>query len=132
MATILSKASVKIDGEQIAANGNTLSYMDGNPEGTVESFVIGGATEVAFSTDESTRVSEVKFELPASSEWVNKARDIAALGPGRRVEIAGEASDGTYIARVMAQGMVTNKPEVALQNGGSLEMVLNGSPLTAG
>lgn len=130
LETILVSASVEVDDEAVTVEGNTLVLVEGLGARTVRTATKGGRTVVLVSEDTTARVGMVKFEMPASVASINIARDFKALGEGRVIRVSGVDAAGNILARTLTQGVMTNDPEVAIQNEGKIPIEFSGAPLT--
>jgi len=128
---ILVSASVEIDDETVTVKGNTLKLKEGQGESTVEAGTNGGEVVPIISEDVTTRVGMVSFDMPASIKSMTLARDIKARGAGRVVRVSGIDSAGNRMSRTLTQGIMTNDPEKAIQNEGTLTLEFSGAPLIA-
>lgn len=128
---ILVDASIEVDDETVSVEGNTIVLVEGQGESTVKAASNGGRPVMVISQDITTKVGQVKFEMPASINSINVARDIKARGAGRVVRVTGLDPAGNRLGRVLAQGIMTNDPEKAIQNEGKIPMEFMGAPLAA-
>ena len=128
---ILVDASIEVDDETISVEGNTIVIVEGQGEATVKAASNGGRPIMVISTDITTKVGQIKFEMPASVSSMNLARDIKARGAGRVVRVTGLDPAGNRLGRVLAQGIMTNDPDKAIQNEGKIPIEFMGAPLAA-
>lgn len=126
---ILVDASVEVDDEPITVESNTIVIIEGQGESNVKGASKGGKTVVVISEDISTKVGQVKFEMPASISSMNNARDFKARGAGRVVRVSGTDPAGNRLGRTLTQGIMTNDPEKAIQNEGKVPVEFMGAPL---
>jgi hypothetical protein len=128
---ILTNASVEIDDEAVAVEGNSIVLIEGQGEYTVKAATKGGQVVPVSSLDVTTQIGQVKFEMPASIQSMNLSKDIKARGPGRVVRVSGTDAAGNRLGRTLTQAVMTNDPEKAVQNEGKIPMEFMGSPLQA-
>ena len=128
---ILVGASVEVDDEPVTVEGNTLVLVEGQGTVTTKAATKGGRVVAVHSEDVTTKVGMVKFEMPASVNSINLARDFKARGAGRVVRVSGTDAAGNRLGRTLTQGIMTNDPEKAIQNEGKVAIEFSGAPLTA-
>lgn len=127
---ILVDAAVEVDDEAVTIEGNTLSFTEGTGENSVKAASKGGKVVVVVSQDVTTKISSIKFDMPASVANMNKSRDWGVAGSGRVVRISGTDAAGNRLGRTMTQGVNTNDPEKNVQNEGKISVEFMGAPLT--
>jgi len=127
---ILVDASVEVDDEAITIEGNTIVLIEGQGESTVKAASRGGRPVIVISEDITMKIGQIKFEMPASVNSINTARDFKARGAGRVVRVSGTDSAGNRLGRTLTQGIMTNDPEKAIQNEGKVPIEFMGAPLT--
>lgn len=132
MTATITNASVEVDDETVDVEGNTLTFMYGLGEVTVRAATRGGEVRVITSEDITTKIGQIKFEVPTTVENANAFRAIKALGAGRIVRVSGISSDGSRLSLTMTQGVMTNDPEIAIQNEGKFPVEFSGAPLISG
>ena len=126
---ILVDASVEVDDETITLEGNTLVLIEGQGTSSVKAATNGGSIVPVVSEDVTTKVGQVKFEMPASVASINLARDFKALGAGRVVRVSGIDRAGNRLGRTLTRGIMVNDPEKAIQNEGKIPVEFMGAPL---
>lgn len=126
---ILVDASVEVDDEPVTVEGNTLVIIEGQGTSTVKGATRGGRVVAVVSEDVTTKVGMIKFEMPASIESMNLARDFKAQGAGRVVRVSGTDAAGNRLGRTLTQGIMTNDPDKAVQNEGKVPVEFSGAPL---
>lgn len=126
---ILVDASIEVDDETITVEGNTIVIVEGQGDNTIRAATNGGRPVMVVSTDVTTRVGQVKFEMPATVTSMNLARDFKARGAGRVVRVTGQDPAGNRLGRTLTQGIMTNDPEKAIQNEGKIPVEFMGAPL---
>lgn len=126
---ILVDASVEVDDETITLEGNTLVLIEGQGTSSVKAATNGGSIVPVVSEDVTTKVGQVKFEMPASVASNNLARDFKALGAGRVVRVSGIDRAGNRFGRTLTRGIMVNDPEKAIQNEGKIPVEFMGAPL---
>lgn len=127
---ILVDASVEVDDETVTVEGNTLVLVEGQGTSTTKAATNGGRVVAVHSEDVTTKVGMIKFEMPASVNSLNLARDFKALGAGRVVRVSGTDAQGNRLGRTLTQGIMANDPEKAIQNEGKIPIEFSGAPLT--
>jgi len=128
---ILTNASVEVDDETVTVEGNSIAIKEGQGESTTKAASNGGNIVVVTSEDITTKIGMVKFEMPASVNSMNLARDFKARGAGRVVRVSGLDPAGNRLGRTLTQGVMTNDPEKAIQSEGKVEVTFEGAPLAA-
>lgn len=128
---ILVDASVEVDDEPVTVEGNTLVLIEGQGTVTTKAATKGGRVVAVHSEDITTKVGMIKFEMPASVDSMNLARDFKARGAGRVVRVSGTDAAGNRLGRTLTQGVMTNDPEKAIQNEGKIAIEFSGAPLAA-
>jgi len=126
---ILTDASIEVDDETVTVKGNTIVIKEGQGEVTTEAATRGGRVVAIHSADVTTRVGMIKFEMPASIESINFARDVKARGAGRVVRLSGTDPQGNRLGRTLTQAIMNTDPEKAIQNEGTLPLEFAGAPL---
>jgi hypothetical protein len=126
---VLVDASVEVDDEAVTIEGNTIVLVEGNGESSMKAATRGGKPVMVSSQDITTKVGMVKFEMPASIVSMNLARDFKVAGPGRVVRVTGTDQAGNRLGRTLTQGVMTNDPEIAIQNEGKISLEFSGAPL---
>lgn len=127
--TILVDVSVEVDDEAVLLEGNTLTFTEGLGESTTKGATQGGRTVVVHSQDVTTRISTIKFEMPATVDSLNTSRDWATLGAGRVVRFSGTDPAGNRLGRTMTGGIMSTDPEKAIQSEGKVPVEFAGAPL---
>jgi hypothetical protein len=128
---ILVDASVEVDDETVTVEGNTLVIVEGQGTSSVKGATNGGRSVPVISEDVTTKVGQVKFEMPASVSSMNLARDFKALGAGRVVRVSGTDPAGNRLGRTLTQAIMVNDPDKAIQNEGKVAIEFMGAPLIA-
>lgn len=128
---ILVDASVEVDDETVSVEANTIVIVEGQGETSVKAASKGGVPVIVSSQDISTKIGMIKFEMPASVNSMNLARDFKARGSGRVVRVSGTDAAGNRLGRTLTQGIMTNDPEKAIQNEGKVPIEFHGAPLAA-
>lgn len=127
--TILVDASVEVDDEPVTISGDSIVFVEGLGEKSVTAASKGGKSVVIISEDISTKIGQVKFEMPATIESINSSREFATKGAGRVVRISGTTPDGTRMGRTLTQAIMTTDPEKQIQNDGKISVEFMGAPL---
>ena len=125
---ILVDASVEVDDEALPVIGNTISYTEGLGESSVTAASQGGKPILVVSQDLTTKISMIKFEVPASVAMMNATRDIAARGFGRVVRMSGTDPAGNRLGRTFKSGIMVTDPEKNVQNEGTIPLEFKSSP----
>ena len=128
---ILVNASVEVDDEAVTVEGNTLVLVEGQGTVSTKAATRGGRVVPVHSEDVTTKVGMIKFDMPASVNSMNLARDFKARGAGRVVKVSGTDSAGNRLGRTLTQGFMTNDPDKAIQNEGKVSIEFSGAPLIA-
>jgi len=128
---ILVDASVEVDDETVTVEGNTLVIVEGQGTSSVKGATNGGRSVPVISEDVTTKVGQVKFEMPASVSSMNLARDFKALGAGRVVRVSGTDPAGNRLGRTLTQAIMVNDPDKTIQNEGKVTIEFMGAPLIA-
>ncbi len=128
---ILTDVSIEVDDETVTVEGNSVVLTEGQGTLTMKAASRGGRVVPVASEDITSKIGKVKFEMPASVQAINLAKDIKARGVGRVVRVSGTDAQGNRLGRTLTQGAMVNDPEKAIQNEGKLPMEFEGAPLTA-
>jgi len=128
---ILVDASIEVDDEPLTIEGNTIVFVEGQGESTTKGASRGGRPVMVTSQDITTQVGMVKFEMPASVNTLNVTKDLKARGAGRVVRVSGTDAQGNRLGRTLAQAIMNNDPEKAVQNEGKVAVEFSGAPLAA-
>jgi hypothetical protein len=128
---ILVSASVEVDDETVTVEGNSLAITEGQGTSTVKAATKGGRVIAVVSEDVTSKIGMVKFDMPASIDSMNLARDFKARGAGRVIRVSGTDALGNRLGRVLTQAVMTNDPEKSIQNEGKISIEFHGAPLIA-
>lgn len=129
MSSILTNVSIEVDDEAIEINPDSVTYNEGLGESTVTAGSKGGRPTTIVSTDETTRVGMIKFEMPATVKAQDLSRDFKARGDERVVKMSGMDSEGNRFGRTLRHGVMTPDSEKEVKNEGKIEIEFKGAPL---
>jgi len=129
---ILTDVSVEVDDEALPVNGNTVVFTEGLGERMIKAASQGGKPIMISSEDISTKVSTIKFSVPASIAMIDKTRDIAVAAFGRVIRVSGTDAAGNRLARTFKSAILTNNAEKAIQNEGEIPLEFSSAPAVVG
>jgi len=133
MAFVITKPKVEVNNNVIPVKANSVSIDEGLGETTVTAASLGGDDiEIEISDNAEDKIGGFKFAM--SPTVANKA---SARGwkqnPGVNVvKISGKDPQGNRFVNIYRQSSITNKYEVALQNGGDISLEWAGAPPIVG
>lgn len=114
MSVQLSNAAVTINNNVIAIIPNSLAFTEGLGEQVIRTASAGGgAVDQVFSENIETNLSMIKFDIPATIENIELAREWKVNKNQNLVQIAGRTPEGT-LTRSFSQAALINDYEVAL------------------
>jgi hypothetical protein len=128
----LTDASVEVNDESVTIENGSLVIMEGQGEVNVRTASKGGRPVVVPSEDISTKVGQVKFEVPTSVFSMNFFKDVKARAIGSNtIRVSGLDSNGNRLGRTLSLGSMVNDPEKAIQTEGKFPVEFKGAPLAA-
>jgi len=114
MSEQLANAAVTVNNNVVSIIPNSLGFTEGLGEQSVRAASAGGGeVEQVFSQNIESNFSMVKFDLPATVEYIDLVRSWKVNKNQNLVQIAGRTIDGT-LTRSFAQAALINDYEVLL------------------
>ena len=121
MSSILSNAVLQINGETIGYMPNTLSIIDGDGETKNVAVTSGGNSDVVFSIDASTKMGNVKFDLPVTAENSRRIKEWKNNRQDNSVQVSNDVGSEAFNKTFSKAVLITN-PELALQDEGAVSL----------
>lgn len=114
MSVQLSNATVTVNNSVVAITPNSLAFTEGLGEQMIRAASAGGGeVDQVFSEDVETQFSTVKFDIPATIENIELAREWKVNKNQNLVQVSGRTPEGT-LTRSFSQAAIVNDYEVAL------------------
>lgn len=128
MATQLADATVLVNNEPVAVIPNTVKYTEGLGEQSIRAASTGGGgVEQIYSNNIESNFSQVMFEVPATKENIERAREWKTNRNQNVVTIAGTTPEGD-ITRSFTQAAILNDYEVELGSETNVSMEFKSNP----
>lgn len=114
MATQLADALLQVNNESVAYIPNTLKYTEGLGEQSIRAASLGGGqVEQIYSNNIEMNFSTISFDMPATKENIDLAREWKTKRNQNGVVIAGSTPEGD-ITKSFERAAILNDYEVAL------------------
>ena len=121
MSSILSNAVLEINGETIGYMPNTLSITKGSGETKNVAITSGGNSDVVFSIDASTKVGNVKFDLPVTAENDRRIDEWKNNRQNNSVNVSNDVGGERFNVAFSKAVLITN-PELSLADEGAVSL----------
>ena len=120
----LANPQVLVNNNPIAIIPNSLTFMEGLGEQTVEPHSAGGNNVFAvYAEDVSTRIGEVKFELANTEQNIALIRDWKLRGNDNVIIINGEE-----FSRTFSNSVLSNNYEIGLGADTNISLEFKSDP----
>lgn len=121
MGIQLSDATVMVNNNVVAVEPNSVVFTEGFGEQNIRAASVGGGNvEQIYSKNVESSFAMVKFELPATVDAIELAREWKANLNQNLVQIVGSTPDGKTLSRTFSQAALINDYEVALGSDTSI------------
>lgn len=121
MSSILSNAVLQVNGETIGYMPNTLTITKGAGETKNVAVTSGGNSDVVFSIDASTKMGNVKFDLPVTAENDRRIDEWKNNRQNNSVQVSNDVGSEQFNVTFSKAVLITN-PELALQDEGTVSL----------
>jgi len=128
MGVQVADAAVQVNNNTVAIIPNTLAYTEGKGEQTIRAASAGGGqVEQIYANNVESNFSMVKFELPATVENIELAREWKSNANANLVQIAGSTPEGR-VTRTFSQAALLGDYEVPLGSDTNIAIEFKSNP----
>lgn len=114
MSEQLANAAVTVNNVPVAITPNSLTFTEGLGEQTIRAASVGGAeVEQVFSQNIESNFSKVSFDMPATVDNIELAREWKVNGNANLVQIAGRTAEGR-VTRTFSKAALLNDYDIPL------------------
>ncbi len=121
MSSILSNVVLQINGETIGYMPNSLTVNKGRGETKNVAVTSGGNSDVVFSIDASTKIGNVKFDLPVTAENDRRIDEWKNARQGNSIRLSNDVGSESFKLTFSKAVLITNA-ELALQDEGTVSL----------
>ena len=128
MATQIADALVTVNNDPVAVIPNTVSFTEGLGEQTLRAASKGGGNvEPVYANNVESNFSKVMFEIPATKENIEKAREWKVGRNANVVQIMGNTPEGS-VTRTFTGAAILNDYEVNLGSETNIQIEFKSRP----
>ena len=128
MGVQVADAAVQVNNNTVAIIPNTLAYTEGKGEQTIRAASAGGGqVEQIYANNVESNFSMVKFELPATVENIELAREWKSNANANLVQLAGSTPEGR-VTRTFSQAALLSDYEVPLGSDTNISIEFKSNP----
>ena len=128
MAVQVADATISVNNDPVAVTPNSVVYTEGLGEQSIRAASSGGGqVEQIYSNNIESNFSTLRFDMPATVENIERAREWKVNTNQNVAQVAGRTPEGR-VTRTFTQAAILNDYEVALGTETDISIEFKSNP----